>query len=424
VFVTSEIGPVVLGALTLALFFRLLLDLGYGQRAAAWTTLLVGVGTSVAVYAHRPYSEIVQTACFVAFLRELLRAGETPTRGALIRWGLTAALLVNSKNIYFACLPGAIVYLAWRLGPRRRELWAGLGWAAVGLAPGIFSLALYNAVRWGSILASGYGAVTVGFWREDVFFGLWGQLLSPGKSLFLFSPPVVLALFGVRRLVARRRHVGLAIALLVGPLLLLYARYLFWSGDWGWGARYLVFALPALVLPAAELFEGEGRLRWPTIAALRAFLLLGVGVQVLGSAFYWDDFISIARSAQYRWLGRPDSSGSVLAPYECFSCMDELYSLQWLPAMQPIVGHVWLLQHKLGHDDWQTAARDAPWSRYTSLTLDIQAAYDRTEIDWWPLLAPPGWRLALALMVPVYLGLLVPRRRWAAALRSDTAGGR
>jgi len=28
------------------------------------------------------------------------------------------------------------------------------------------------------------------------------------------------------------------------------------------------------------------------------------------------------------------------------------------------------------------------------------------------------------LMVPVYLGLLVPRRRWAAALRSDTAGGR
>lgn len=421
VFVTSELGPVVLGAFALALFYRLLLELGYGRRAAAWTTLLLGAGTSVAVYAHRPYSEIVQAVCFVMFLRELLAAGETPSPRAFVRWGLTAALLVNSKNIYFVCLPGALVYLAWRLGARRRELVTGLGWAALGLAPGLVALAVYNEVRWGSVLASGYGAVTVGFWRENIFLGLWGQLLSPGKSLFLFSPPLVLALCGVRRLVARRRHVGVAIALVVGPILLVYARYLFWAGDWGWGPRYLVFALPAFVLPAAELFEGAPRWSWLGRAAIGGLCLLGVAVQVLGSAFYWDDFIAVARAAQYSWLGHPNSRGSALAPYDCYSCMDELYSVQWLPSMQPIEGHWWLLRHKLAHDDWQAAAGDAPWARYTSLALNVEAPYDRAEIDWWPLLAPPGRRLPLALLTSICLALLLPWRRWIAALRSDDA---
>src|SRR5450432_3909771 len=91
---TSQLGPVVLGALTPALFFRLLLQVGYSRRQSAWTTLLLGAGTSIWVYAHRPYSEAVQAVCFVVFLGTLLRAAETPTRGAFFRWGLAIALLV------------------------------------------------------------------------------------------------------------------------------------------------------------------------------------------------------------------------------------------------------------------------------------------------------------------------------------------
>ena len=315
---TSQLGPVVLGALTPALLFRLLSQAGYDRRQAGWTALLLGAGTSVWVYAHRPYSEAVQTVCFVVFLGTLLRAAETPTRACFLRFGLTVALLVNSKNVYFACLPGALVFLFLRLRARPRELRAGLLWVAVGLAPGIAALAVYNFVRWGSIANSGYGAVTEGAWRESVFFGLWGQLLSPGRSLFLFSPPLVFGLFGIRRLVKRRPAVALAIALTVFPLILVYARYLFWSGDWGWGPRYLVFALPALIIPVAELIDpaaprAPARRRWRRFGLVAA-LLAGLAVQGLGMAFYWDDFISIARRVQYTWLGRPDLRGSMMAP--------------------------------------------------------------------------------------------------------------
>jgi hypothetical protein len=417
---TSQLGPVALGALTPALLFRLLLQAGYSRRQAAWTALLLGAGTSIWVYAHRPYSEAVQTVCFVLFLGTLLRAAETPTRACCVRLGLAVALLINSKNIYFACLPGALLFLFLRLRARPRELRAGLLWAAAGLAPGLVALAAYNFVRWGSIANSGYGAVTEGAWRESVFFGVWGQLLSPGRSLFLFSPPLVLGLFGIRRLVKRRPAVALAIALTVFPLILVYARYLFWSGDWGWGPRYLVFALPALIIPVAELVDATPTpllRRWRRFGLVAA-LLAGLAVQGLGMAFYWDDFISIARRVQYSWLGRPDLRGSMMAPYPCFSCFDELYSVQWLPAMQPIEGHAWLLRHKLAHDDWRAAQRDAPWERYTSLTFNIREPYDYATIDWWPLFAPPGRRLPLIILSGLFLLSLIPLRVWAATLRA------
>jgi hypothetical protein len=421
---TSQLGPVVVGALTMALFFRLALQVGYSRRQAAWTTLLLGSGTSLWVYAHRPYSEILQAACFVAFLGTLLRAAEHPARGAFLRWGLAVAFLVNSKNLYFVCLPGALVYLWLRLRGRRPALLTGLVWAALGLLPGLIALAGYNFVRWGSVTSSGYGAVTQGVWRESIFFGLWGQIFSPGRSVFLFSPPLVLALFGIRRFVARRSAAAMAIALTLAPVVLVYSRYLFWSGDWGWGPRYLVFALPALVLPAAELFDRAPSARRARRAGLCAVFLAGLTVQGLGMAFYWDDFIAIARRVQYAWLGHPDSSGSALAPYPCYSCFDELYGVQWLPSMQPIEGHWWLLRHKLAHDDWMTAQADAPWRRYTSLVLNIERPYDDAQIDWWPLLAPRGRRLPLVVVGGLFLALALPTRLWIYALRGgDPAEG-
>jgi hypothetical protein len=259
--------------------------------------------------------------------------------------------------------------------------------------------------------------VTSGFWTHNVLWGLWGQLFSPGKSLFLFSPVIVLALFGARRLVAHRSHVGTAIAVTVAPFLLVYARYQFWSGDWGWGPRYLVFALPVLVLPAAELFSAGqpwGRARRVCVAGVFA---AAVGVQLVGTLMSWSPFMRVARQAQQAWLGKPDVRGTVLSPYPCFSCLEEVYGVQWLPPMQQILGQWWLARHKLAGDDWKTAEADAPWKRYTSLTLDIQSSYDQARIDHWSAALPPGRRLPAVAIVGALLAIAVPLRRWGRALR-------
>ncbi|MEO5766835.1 MAG: hypothetical protein ABIS92_00660 [Polyangia bacterium] len=432
---TSQVAPIVLGAAVPALLFRLLRYLRYDTWPAAWTTLLAGAGTSLWVYAHRPYAEAVQAICFLGAFGALLRGGDNPTRGACARLGLAFALLVNAKNVYLVCVPGAMTYLYWRFrridGRRRRASW---GWAALGFLPGLLAMAWYNAARWGAVTSSGYGGtVTAGFWGEHILVGLWGQLLSPGKSLFLYAPPLLLSVWAWPRFWRQSRPAAAAMVLLIAPVVLLYARYLFWSGDWAWGPRYLVFAMPVLVIPIAALLaaaapvtapaESAGRERvgrsWPRPGLtflLWTVLGTGAAVQLLGNAFQWRDFINISRDAQRAWLGRPDTSGTVLAPFPCYSCFEEVYPVDWLPPMQPIAGHWWLLRHKLGRDDWKLAAADAPWTRYTAVPVNLQASYNAARIDWWPLMAQPDKRWPL-ISAAVLLLLAIPLRPWVRALR-------
>ena len=333
---------------------------------------------------------------------------------------MSLGLLVNAENVYFVLLPAAAVYLYCR---RRdvRALAIGFGWAAAGLAPGAIAFAVYNYVRWGSVTSSGYEAITVGFWTHNVLWGLWGQLFAPGKSIFLFSPVLVLALFGVRRLIARRPNAAFVIAVTVFPLLLLYSRYQFWSGDWGWGPRYLVFALPALMLPAAELFSDPLSRAW-RIGAMTVFVV-AVGVQTIGNFMTWDPFIDVARQVQRQWLGRPDTRGTVLSPYPCSSCLEEVYGIQWLPPLQPIAGQWWLARHKLAGDDWRTAEADAPWKRYTSLTLNIEQSYDSAAIDHWSAQLPPGSKLPTLAIIALLLGIATPVRKWRNALSAESPPG-
>ena len=413
--ITSRIGPVTVGAAVPTMFFRLLVRHGYGRRAAAAATLLLGAATSVWVYARLPYSEITQTACFLAFFAALVEAERSPTRGSFFRLGLTVGLLVNSKTIYVVCFPGALAFLIWRLRGRATlrdalpVLW--------GILPGALAFALYNWMRWGSVFTTGYESVTHGFWRESVLVGLWGQLLSPGKSLFLYSPPVLLSFFGLRAFWQRQRQMAVAVAVTVIPVLLVYSHYAFWSGDWGWGPRYLVFALPVLLLPSVELFTAapEGAKRRRRALLVGSVFAAGVTVQLLGSAFCWDDFTIIARTAQRQWLGMPDLRETVMAPDPCFSCFEQMYGIDWLPPFQPIAGNWWLLRHKLAHDDWRRAEADAPWRRVTSIGLDISPGYDGAHIDWWPMIMANGvWPAALMCGALLLVG--VPWRAWKAAL--------
>ncbi len=374
---------------------------------------MLGAATSIWVYARVPYSEIVQAGCFLAFFSALVETARQPARRTFFGLGLWTGILVNSKTIYVVCIPGAVALLIWRLRGRatRREASAAL----LGLLPGALALAVYNWMRWGSPFATGYESVTHGFWQENLLSGLWGQLLSPGRSVFVFSPPLVLSLVGLRAFWRRHPDVAAALAVTVLPLLVLYSRYLFWSGDWGWGPRYLVFALPVLLLPSAELLAGApstGRARRLLVGSVFA---AGVAIQLLGSAFYWSAFIAIARTAQRQWLGRPDTRGTVMAPYPCFSCFEEIYGVAWLPPFQPIAGHWWLLRNKAAGHDWRQAEADAPWRRLTSIQLNISSDYEAAQIDWWPLgLGGRAW--PVAAMGGLLLLVAVPWRAWRSAL--------
>jgi hypothetical protein len=396
---TSHLAPTLLGTLACVLFFGLCRRLGMRPIPAAASTLALALSTSVWVYSRYPYSETLQLACFTGFFAKLLDVREDPTWRQAVVLGVWAGLLVNAKPVFLLSGIGGGLFLMWEL----RRNWRALVLVALVSVGSAFPFGAaylyYNYVRWGSIYSTGYGlafagtgvsSAPVGILHESPLVGLFGMFLSPGKSIFLYSPPIFLALLGFVRFFKRFRTVVLAMVLTIFPGLYLHAQMISWAGDYAWGPRYMTFALAVLLLPAGFLLQdlldkASSLRRWLGMGFFAAVFVSGVAVTYLGNAIYWDHFIRIETEATQFWLGMPNNKGDgVSTPsMPCPVCFETIYSLQWLPPFQHILGNYWLLDHLPKNDSWVVAEKDAPWRRYTNLQLDIHQGYGRARVDWW-----------------------------------------
>jgi hypothetical protein len=307
-----------------------------------------------------------------------------------------------------------------------------LGWAAVTGVPFVVLALVYNYLRWGDIAKSGYEPYLSWYFGGSVLDGAWGMLASPNKSALLYSPPLVLALVGWPRAIRDVPRLGLVLLAVVLPTLLVYCTYRSWSGDYAWGPRFFVWAVP-VVLVGLAWFDVSTRLRKLALAVVVA---AGIAVNVLGSALYWDHFIRIAIDAKNQWLGQPNRTGAYIPEKgrgHCDSCFEDTYHLLWTPAFQPIRGHWWLVKSLArGDGDGRAAQVDAPWRRYTSLTVNLATTYPRARIDWWGLLwledashtRGTGIVLLVLLLAATALGIWMWIRLHRSSIPGDDAEGR
>ena len=432
---TSHLACAAFGALTCTLFFGLCRQRRLSRRASSLATVVLALGTTIWVYARYSYSEIAQAAFFTGFVLALLRAREHPTP-VRARWlGLYAGLLFSVKYIYAASVLGGAVYLALALRgdrhdrhiDRRAALRFALA-AATTTLPFLALALVYNALCWGSPLATGYSPYFATYWGENPAVGLWGMFLSPGKSVFLYSPPLVLGFAALPRLWRGHRAACLAVLAAGAPVLAIYSRYKL-NGDYAWGPRFVVFLVPALGLGFATLLDAwrSAPARWTRRAVLAGVLAAGLVVQLAGNAFYWDHFIRISMDARTAWLGQPNRTGAIIpvrADGHCDSCFEDIHQLEWLPPFQPIRGHLWLLGATLAGDDSRQAEAEAPWHEYTQLAVDLSKTYPRVRIDWWGLLwikdFPRTWPAGLVLLLLFAAGSVGGAIAWRRAHRMAT----
>jgi hypothetical protein len=412
----SHIGPALLGGLTCLLFALLCRDLGVSQLASNLSALGLAFATMVAVYARSSLSEISQVAAFTGFFLWLLRVANRATIGSALALGLWAGLLVNTKVIFALALPGAALFAGWIIyrshGPQR--LLRTLCWTTLAGLPGIVTLLTYNYVRTGSATNTGYALPHQAgpSFSENPLVGFMGFFFSPGKSMFLYSPPLILSLLALPHLLrTRSRRWFWASLLTVGPVVYVNCKLMFWSGDWCWGPRYLLFMVPVTLVPAAFFLErlltrGAARQRYLKGAACGSVFALGIGVQLLGGLMYWDHFIRLAQDVRTQWLGSPNRSGAAIRAggAHCDPCFEDYYAFNWLPPLSPIEGHYWLIRSVKRGLTWQEAEAQAPWHRYTTVKMFFPGNYGRARLDWWYLdwegpLRPAARRLLLIMVL-------------------------
>ncbi len=366
---TVHVPPSLMIAGACVLFMVLARRHGARERVAFWLALGLGTCTVLVIYARSPFSEALQTLAFTWMVERAISVGERATRRGAFWGGVACGLLFNSKLVYALCIPVVPAYWIWRHRRERRALVGALAAAAVPMAV-LCGIAIgHNWYKTHTLFDTGY-QIPEGVFSGNAYAALYGFFLSPGKSIFLYSPPLLLGLLGLPTFFRAHKERAVLILTLTGIMTVANAAFRYWHADYCWGPRLLVPFTPAWLLFSAPWLGGalaRGRRR---LRALAVGGLVGAGlyVQVLGSAFYWDHYIRIAIAVK-------DQTG---APgwYT-----EDLHQCHFIPQFSPLVGHAWLLRHWLLSDNDLLA--DAPWRRVIAGKVDVANEWRGTDIDLW-----------------------------------------
>lgn len=304
------------GALFLALV-AYYLEHFYPVRAVWSTVLIMGLATTWWPYTKLDFSEpLVLTTAFLGFVLMRFRH---PALGMMVA-GFTLAIRSDSVVII-----GPIIL--WYL-LANRSIRAGIQ-VALSLAPSIGLFLFANYIRYHSFLDRGYPGE--GF-SNPFLVGLYGILLSSGKSIFLFSPPLLLGVWGWKQF-AHRAETGPDARIFLGicvAQVLLYAKWWDWSGDDSWGARFLIPGVLLMCVPMITVLDRR--------AVVIPVVVAGVAVQLLAVAVSGEDFLLLLRSPhlqrQALWIG-----GSNRVDFD---------DIRFNPSYSQIVGN-WILVRYLLH---------------------------------------------------------------------------
>src|SRR5262249_31182552 len=130
--------------------------------------------------------------------------------------------------------------------------------------------------------------------------GLLSLALSPGRSVLLFSPPLVLLPLGLRALWTRAPALCVAAGTAAVIHVVFIASLPFFAGEWALGPRYLLVLLPraGLALPFALTAMRRRVLLVGVIA-------LGVVVQLLAVSLDHQRFYFERNLPPHFWANRP-----------------------------------------------------------------------------------------------------------------------
>ena len=226
--------PVAFGAATATLVLLISLRLGSSTKGAILAALSYAFGTIALAYARTFYAEPLLALLTVGAIYAAL--GASPREVACA--GICATLAVLAKPTGILVGPILAVYLLAKSGSWRLSVIPALGSFA-----GLVVYCMYNYQRFGNPLTFGQ---PWSFAITAVPGGLVGLLLSPGRGLLWYCPPILLSGVAFRK--ARRVNFSAAMLIVAvfAGFLLLHALWSFWSGGWSWGPRFLLPAIPGL----------------------------------------------------------------------------------------------------------------------------------------------------------------------------------
>ncbi len=255
------LGSAVAASLVVWLAFLFARAIGGSARAAAKTAVALGLATLLWPYAKFGFNAPLATLCLLAGAYGGWRATSGGRTGALLGAGagIGSAVLVRHELALGAIPIAALVWMA--SGNCRREVFRRWSIFASPIGVAVVVTLLYNYARFGNPFDTGYlrdETARPGLpWSLGE--GVLGLLVSPGRSVFLYSPVTLAGVAALAGLWRREKRLAVLCGGEAVVLLVFYASLKYWDADRSYGPRYLVPTLPFLVLPLVFWFDRDRR---------------------------------------------------------------------------------------------------------------------------------------------------------------------
>ena len=270
-FLVSVILFPAIGAMLVWLFYRLVIELGYSKSVSILTASVLGFATMNFHYSVNT-QEQTQVALLLVLAIFLMVKYHRRYRfvyawffcvslGVCLIFRLTSAVMIFF--LYLVVVATEVFGSGKKSYSKTVARWFFAG--VLGTGGFIVVCGWYNFMRFGSVFESGYPlvkrfAIATALGGHRMFEGaplpaLAGMLFSPGKSIFLYNPVLVLLPFCIWPFYRRHKVVALAVASVVVANFVFYSFATAWAGDYAWSIRYEVPVLAFLVLPLAWLFS-------------------------------------------------------------------------------------------------------------------------------------------------------------------------
>ena len=416
-------------ALTAVVLARLALALGYRLRTALAAGLLFGLGTLAWPYATHFFGEPLSTLALLGCIHALVRLRQTG-RARFAAWaGVAAGTLVATSAAQAVLLAPLGVYLLWGSANQRISESANLEerYSPFAIRPFAIRhslirllafavpllivaglLAVYNQVRFGAPLSTGYHFDAGEGFTANWLQGLWGLVFSPYRGLFWYTPLALASVLAWPAFIRRHRAEGWLLLAITGMMIGLFGKWWMWWGGFAWGPRFLAPLSPLFVLVLLPWLAGGLRRRWARIA-LAALAVVSGAVQVLAvSANYVNYEIALRALYPTDWID-PLKYG----PPALFN-----------PAHSPVLGQVRLL--------WENAAAnlDLGWIQAGRIAWQVPAAALLTALvagaaGWLIRRRRVGWARAAAALTLVACAAtaLLSAQVYAARAEYGAGGG-
>ena len=361
-----------LAALVCVLFFAQLVRDGLSSRAALAFTAVLALATPLCWSARVPDGTALATVLLLVAVAAARRFVAAAAHGSAWTLGATlAALVIVEPTLLLA----ALVIVAWCGVHRHAPLDRAAALRIVlPLVAGIALVLVHR--RWVGAHATETG---------DLVQGLDGLILSTGKSLWLYAPPLFLLPPALMWLWRTQRSEAQLVLVVTAAVLVAAAHLADWHGDPTWGPRRALPLTPLLLAVVARAYAARPR---PRLLAL--LVAAGLWVQVVGLAIAPPLYYGVVDEVRVV-SGAP--SWFAIEPDEC----------HFMPQFSPIVGHGWLLSHLVRGD--RHLELQPPFQLLVSTPLKLDDVYARLHIDWiardWPLRLTLAWLALLATIAAV-----------------------